>query len=87
MDPMNDKPYTCQAIGMNCRECVCRSAQQLAVACGSMPYRDVEQLFHVMYDHEVCFRMSSEFIRAYQSSTEPVEKPSFSFLPEPAYCF
>ena len=87
MDPMNEKPYTCHAIGMNCQECVSRSAQQLAVACGSMPYRDVEQLFHVMYDHEVCSRLSGEFIRCYHSSTEPAEESGFSFLPEPAYCF
>lgn len=94
MDPMNDKPYTCHAIGMNCLECVSRSAQQLAVACGSMPYREVEQLFHVMYDHEVCSSMSGEFIRCFQSAAGPLElrqepagEPGFSFMPNPVYCF
>ncbi len=63
-----NKPGVCQAIGLECRDCVTASARQLAKVCGSMPSDDVRRMFFTMYEDPACAPMASEFSGSYRSA-------------------
>jgi hypothetical protein len=63
-----EKPHSCHALGLECRDCVAGSALQLALVCGHIPTPDVERIFFKMYDDPSCHHMQSNFCDVYRAS-------------------
>ena len=64
-----NRPETCNALGLDCRTCIRDSAAQVARLCGSMQGKSVRQTFFNMYPSTGCTPMMAAFELAYAHAT------------------
>jgi hypothetical protein len=67
------KPHSCHAIGLNCRDCVASTALQLALVCGGrVSGSDARRMFFAMFVDSACSPMVGDFVEVYQASAASV---------------
>lgn len=67
----------CREEGVECRECVKRSAAKLTTICSDLSPSLARQLFPVLYPEGECAQMSGAFVQAViaQTAGQPVRLP------------
>jgi hypothetical protein len=71
-DLLDDRcPTTCLALGLDCRNCVERSAEKVAVICHGMTPSGVRSIFAQVYPSAGCAHMAVAFESTYFSAAAP----------------
>lgn len=68
---------SCEAVGLDCNECVQNTAKHLAEICPAASPAAAQKLFTVLYPDACCAPMGLAFIRAYRVANEPNHNVAF----------
>lgn len=71
LDERDRDPQSCLAVGLDCRSCVCRSAENVAAICHGMTPRAVHNIFVQLYPSPACAGMAMAFESAYCDASVP----------------
>ncbi len=70
-----NRPETCNALGLECRSCVERSASSVAHICHGLKPAAIAGMFVQIYVSPGCAHMAHAFEAAYYEACAPIRKP------------
>ncbi|MGA3024485.1 MAG: hypothetical protein ABSF98_06935 [Bryobacteraceae bacterium] len=70
-----NRPETCLALGLDCRNCIQKSATSVANVCQGLESAGIRRIFAQLYASQGCAPMAGVFEAAYLCAATPLRKP------------
>jgi hypothetical protein len=70
-----NRPETCAALGLDCRNCIQKSASSVAHVCHDLESAGIQRIFVRLYTSPGCAPMAEAFEMAYLEASNPIRKP------------
>ncbi len=68
---MENRPDSCENVGLDCGTCVQRCASSTASVCPDLQPAGAHRVFFQLYPSPACHPMAHAFARAYQEASTP----------------
>ena len=72
--PIENRPETCAALGLDCLTCMHRAAATVARICQELEPHGVQQIFLQLYPSVGCLPMAATFEMAYSEASAPANQ-------------